>query len=105
MRELENIIERAVTLSDGPLIGVADLPEKQATQAQHGEAGPATFPEEGIDLDRAIADFERGIVEQAMEQAGGVRKRAAGLLGITFRSLRYRLNKLGLDASDPSESE
>ncbi len=96
VRELENMIERAVTLCDGPLIDVTDLPEKKVQLADPHT--PAEFPADGLDLDRVVADFERGIVLQAMEQAGGVRKRAAGLLGISFRSLRYRLAKLGLDA-------
>ncbi len=105
VRELENMIERAVTLADGPLIEVADLPERKTTTPPLGVAAATVFPEEGIDLDRMIADFERGIVEQAMERAGGVRKRAAGLLGISFRSLRYRLAKLGLDSHDPATDE
>ena len=104
VRELENMIERAVTLADGPYIDVVDLPERKTTTPALGTPVTA-FPEDGIDLDRAVTDFERGIVEQAMEQAGGVRKRAAGLLGISFRSLRYRLAKLGLDANDPSSDE
>tara|TARA_R110002073_G_scaffold142117_2_gene293549 strand:- start:61181 stop:62548 length:1368 start_codon:yes stop_codon:yes gene_type:complete len=104
VRELENMIERAVTLADGPYIEVLDLPERKTSAPELGMA-PGTFPEEGIDLDRVVTDFERGIVEQAMEQAGGVRKRAAGLLGISFRSLRYRLAKLGLDANDPIGDE
>jgi len=105
VRELENMIERAVTLADGPLIEVVDLPERNATTSPLGAQVPTAIPKEGIDLDRVIADFERGIVEQAMEQAGGVRKRAAGLLGISFRSLRYRLAKLGLDTHDPVTEE
>ncbi|HEY4241730.1 MAG TPA: helix-turn-helix domain-containing protein, partial [Kofleriaceae bacterium] len=49
-------------------------------------------------------EFERGWVERALEQAHGVRKRAATLLGISFRSLRYRLEKLGLDRGDDDSS-
>ena len=52
---------------------------------------------DGIHLDSVIHDFERDIVRRALEQSGGVRKKAASLLGISFRSLRYRLTKLGLD--------
>ena len=101
VRELENMIERAVTLADGPLVEVSDLPERKTPAPHPGEHAPSAFPADGIDLDRTIADFERSIVEQAMAQAGGVRKRAATLLGISFRSLRYRLAKLGLDSQDP----
>ncbi len=105
VRELENMIERAVTLADGPLIEVDDLPARTSSPSARQEGPTPTFPPEGLDLDRVVADFERGIVEQAMKQAGGVRKRAAGLLGISFRSLRYRLTKLGLDSHDPALDE
>jgi two-component system response regulator PilR (NtrC family) len=61
------------------------------------------IPADGIDLDRTLADFERGIVLKALDQAGGVRKRAAQLLGISFRSMRYRLAKLGLESGSESD--
>jgi len=50
-----------------------------------------------MDLDAARAEYERGLLVEALERAGGVKKRAAALLGISFRSMRYRLEKLGLD--------
>ncbi len=101
VRELENIIERAVTLSDGPLIDVQDLPAPDAAAS----FTPSSFelPEAGVDLDRVLSDYERSIVRQALEQSAGVRKRAAALLGISFRSLRYRLTKLGLDESEAGQ--
>lgn len=106
VRELQNMIERAVTLAEGTHIGVEDLPALPSKQPSDlASADHAELPEDGIDLDRVITDYERGIVQQAMEQAGGVRKRAAGLLGISFRSLRYRLTKLGLDADAPVEAD
>ena len=58
-----------------------------------------------MDLDRLVSDYERGIVVKALERANGVRKKAAGLLGITFRSLRYRLEKLGLDRGETAPSD
>lgn len=58
------------------------------------------FPADGVDLERLVADFERGLVQKALERSQGVRKRAAVLLGISFRSLRYRLEKLGIDRGD-----
>ena len=98
VRELENIIEHAVTLAPGPRIEVADLPKLRPPAATAASDGAeVVIPEEGFDLDRALADYERVIVTKALEQSGGVRKRAARLLGVTFRSLRYRLAKLGLD--------
>ncbi|MCA9559192.1 MAG: helix-turn-helix domain-containing protein, partial [Myxococcales bacterium] len=49
-----------------------------------------------LDLEAAIESFERGIIAQALERTGGRKKEAARLLGISFRSLRYRLDKLNM---------
>jgi two-component system response regulator PilR (NtrC family) len=104
VRELENVIERAVALSSGIVIGPTDLPEVRAAKVA-AETAP-DLPADGIDLDRLLSDYERGWVLRALEQSGGVRKRAARLLGISFRSLRYRLDKLGIDkAGDDDEPE
>ena len=102
VRELENIIERAVTLAGGSKIGLSDLPALRATPALGTQEGDAlAIPGEGIDLDRVLNDYERKIIERALEQSEGVRKRAAQLLGISFRSLRYRLAKLGMEPGGP----
>ncbi|MBK7535175.1 MAG: sigma-54-dependent Fis family transcriptional regulator [Myxococcales bacterium] len=98
VRELENIIERAVTLASGTIIDVDDLPPLRAP-ARTAEL-KEEFPADGVDLERLVADFERGLVQKALERSQGVRKRAAVLLGISFRSLRYRLEKLGIDRGD-----
>jgi two-component system response regulator PilR (NtrC family) len=98
VRELENVIERAVALSSSPIIGSSDLPELRGRVPQ--AEVPAAFPPEGVDLERVVSDYERVWVSRALEQAGGIRKRAAALLGISFRSLRYRLVKLGLAGGD-----
>ena len=52
-----------------------------------------------------VGDYERAIITKALERAGGVRKEAARLLGITFRSLRYRLAKLGVAPDADEEAE
>jgi two-component system response regulator PilR (NtrC family) len=103
VRELENILERAVALTSSAVIGASDLPDERAT-AKPIEM-PAEFPAEGVDLERLVSDFEREWVTRALEQTGGVRKRAAALLGISFRSLRYRLEKLGIDRGNDEEPE
>jgi two-component system response regulator PilR (NtrC family) len=104
VRELENIIERAVTLSDGR-IGADAIPElKRAPRIGASDAGRLPLPDDGIDLDRVLTDYERELIERALDQSGGVRKRAANLLGVTFRSLRYRLSKLGLAQSGDDET-
>jgi two-component system response regulator PilR (NtrC family) len=102
VRELENIIERAVALSSSSLIGVSDLPEVKTQKIMTAQP-PAVLPAEGVDLDQIVSDYERTWVLRALEQTGGVRKRAALLLGISFRSLRYRLEKLGIDKGDDDE--
>ena len=78
--------------------GATDLPDVRA--AKPNVDGPTELPAEGIDLDRLVSDFERAWVARALEKTGGVRKHAAVLLGISFRSLRYRLAKLGFDKGD-----
>jgi two-component system, NtrC family, response regulator PilR len=105
VRELENLVERAVALSSTPVIGPADLPDVKPPKAGATTEAPATFPPEGVDLDRLLADYERSWLLRALEHTGGVRKRAAATLGISFRSLRYRLVKLGIDKGEPDEPE
>ena len=98
VRELENILEHAATMASGAEIELDDLPVlRQSTKPAVAEAADVSIPDEGIALDRVLYDYERRILERALDKAGGVRKRAAQLLGISFRSLRYRLAKLGLD--------
>jgi two-component system response regulator PilR (NtrC family) len=103
VRELENVIERAVALTNGPAIDVDVLPSWKPRADK--PAAPDTFPDDGVDLDRLVAEYERGIVQQALDRAGGVRKRAAALLGISFRSLRYRLAKLGFEKADAGDDD
>jgi two-component system response regulator PilR (NtrC family) len=102
VRELENLIERAVALSSTNVIGVADLPAEKTKEVEV-VAAPEQFPAEGVDLERLVSDYERSWVARALEHTGGVRKRAATLLGISFRSLRYRLAKLGIDKEGDEE--
>jgi two-component system response regulator PilR (NtrC family) len=98
VRELENVIERAVALSRSEWIEVEALPP---TLLERGEERPGSrLPGGSVDLDNLVADYERGLLMDALRRSGGVKKRAAQLLGISFRSLRYRLEKLGLDEPD-----
>jgi two-component system response regulator PilR (NtrC family) len=95
VRELENAVERAVALAVGTTIELRDLPPEIAGHEAHIEA-KAVLPEGGIDLERYLEDLERSLLMQALTRAGGVRTKAASLLGLSFRSFRYRLAKLGL---------
>ncbi len=103
VRELENVIERAVALSRGGTIERDALPPTllRAPEA----AGPARLPSSGANLDELVNEYERGLLLEALQRAGGVKKRAAQLLGVSFRSFRYRLEKLGLDAPGPEEAD
>jgi two-component system response regulator PilR (NtrC family) len=100
VRELENLIERAVTLESGERIARASLPELQPRRRSEAASGAGEFPVEGLDLERVVGDFERDLLVKALARASGVRKEAARLLGISFRSLRYRLAKLGVAGAD-----
>jgi two-component system, NtrC family, response regulator PilR len=102
VRELENVIERAVALARGEWIDRESLPP--ALLQPSAEKTSAALPQGSVDLDNLVADYERGLLVEALRRAGGVKKRAAHLLGISFRSFRYRLEKLGLDEpGEPSE--
>jgi two-component system response regulator PilR (NtrC family) len=95
VRELENVIERAVALCSGDSIDVDALPPSLLDPTPRG-AQPR-IPPEGVDLEELTGDYERGLILEALERSGGVKKRAAALLGVSFRSFRYRMEKLGLD--------
>ena len=96
VRELENLIERAVALESTAMLGSTHFPERRRPVVEVGQVG-REFPEGGVDLDAALADLERSLILAALAHAGGVRKRAAKLLNVSFRSLRYRLQKLGIE--------
>ena len=60
--------------------------------------------EDGVDLEDLVNNYERALLGEAMRAAKGIKKRAAQLLGISFRSFRYRFEKLGLDRNDGERS-
>jgi two-component system response regulator PilR (NtrC family) len=100
VRELANIVERAVTLADGPDIRLTDLPpalRDPAGATLPAAPAPAELPDAGMDLQSHLDGIERRMLEQALARAGGVKTEAARLLSLTFRSLRYRLAKFGID--------
>src|SRR5439155_5019676 len=96
--------ERAATLEPGDRITRASLPELARKSRPVTVVGD-TFPDDGVALEQLVADYERELIGKALEHTGGVRKSAAKLLGISFRSLRYRLAKLGLANTDDSDDE
>jgi two-component system response regulator PilR (NtrC family) len=106
VRELENVVERAVALATGQTIGLGDLTHEVAGAASQATPALVGLPEEGCNIDDVLGEVERRLLLQALERAGGVRTQAAKLLGVTFRSLRYRLQKHALgDGDDGADSE
>jgi two-component system response regulator PilR (NtrC family) len=103
IRELENVIERAVALGTGPVIGLGDLPVEVAGAAALPAASFASLPEGGLALDEVLNELERRLLLQALDRSRGNRTEAAKLLHVTFRSLRYRLKKHGL--AHPGEDD
>ncbi len=101
VRELENVVERAVALCQGTEVEPEALPPA-LLERPRAMATPR-IPDEGVNLDELTGEYERGLLLEALERSGGVKKRAAQLLGITFRSFRYRLEKLGLEGPAPDD--
>jgi two-component system response regulator PilR (NtrC family) len=97
VRELENIVERAVALSRGTEIEVDGLPPNVLDM----RASPSTpiIPAEGVNLQSLLDQYERSLLREALRLAGGVKKEAAKLVGVSFRSFRYRVEKLEMDSS------
>lgn len=109
VRELENILERAGTLAGSPVIGLGDLPESVSGLVGGTSPQLLTLPEAGCDLEQVLNEIERRFLLEALDRTGGVRTQAAKLLRISFRSLRYRLEKQMLvdheGASEPAEDD
>ncbi|HSO37333.1 MAG TPA: sigma-54 dependent transcriptional regulator [Labilithrix sp.] len=107
VRELENVVERAVALASGQQIGLGDLPHEVSGAAAQPSSALVTLPEAGCDLDGVLGEVERRLVLQALERSGGVRTVAAKSLGVTLRSLRYRMQKHALqdDEEEPVGSD
>jgi two-component system response regulator PilR (NtrC family) len=93
IRELENIIERAIVLGEGTTLGVEALPPDLAAPRERSELA-IELPETGLDLEATLERIEQRYIEQALARTGGVQTRAAELLGISFRQFRYKLQKL-----------
>ena len=91
VRELENMLERAVTLSASGIISAADLHTQQPSETGAGAATPSTR------LGDQVEDVQRQAIIIALEKTRYNKTAAAKLLGLTFRQLRYRIKKLGID--------
>jgi two-component system response regulator PilR (NtrC family) len=112
IRELENAMERAVALERTPTILLESLPDavRQVQPAQSAPTAvvatpgsgngappePGPFPEGGIDLEQHVQHIEREYIAEALRRAGGVKVKAAEMLGMSFRSFRYYMKKYNL---------
>ena len=91
VRELENVLERATALAAGPQIVAEDLHlDVEATADENSGRGSET-------LDDYLNRLERQAILEALQSTEGNRTAAARLLGVTFRSMRYRLERLGIE--------
>ena len=97
VRELQNIVERAVALETSDLITPAVLPRHILGGADSSTARSFRVTHEGVDLDAILGSVEKSLLTQALELTDGNRTAAAKLLGISFRSIRYRLEKFDMD--------
>ncbi len=116
IRELENVLERAVAFETSAAITPASLPEHllggagllatgatpsaerhgPGSSARDAHAATTVFPDEGFDLERHVQDIEREYLAEALRRSDGVKMRAADLLGMSFRSFRYYAKKYNL---------
>jgi two-component system NtrC family response regulator len=90
VRELENLVHRAVVLSRDEVVTTSDLP------LHLGDLRPETPRDETAPFSERVEAFEKGLILEALEASGGVQTRAAAALGMTERHLRYKLKKYGL---------
>lgn len=96
IRELENVIERLVLMTDQEEITISDIPIDIVSTPAEITGLPELKPE-GIELDRIIEEIEKRYITEALRLSGGNKTEAAKLLNITFRSLRHRLHKYGIN--------
>jgi two-component system response regulator PilR (NtrC family) len=97
IRELENVMERAVALESTPAILPESLPAPIRGDSVRAVTAPIdALPESGFDLEAHVKEIERGYIAEALKRAGGVQVKAAELLGMSFRSFRYYVKKYNL---------
>lgn len=105
VRELENLIERTVALEAGATILPESLPPIVNTPSgkKMASSHEIQVSDEGVDLEKVIGQIEKELLIKAIHQANGVKKKAAKLLNISFRSMRYRVEKYNLGTMGDDE--
>ena len=110
VRELENLIERLTILSSGNVVAISDLPEKihqftrpeiedsaRSPEISEHQEEYAALPAYGLDLNTYVNNIERNLILKALEKTGGVRSKAAGLLGLNRTTLIEKMKKMGIE--------
>ena len=101
VRELENILERATIMETKNVISLDSLPPNVTKIVTSGQAtggnSQESFPDEGVFLDTEMDRLEKSYLEKALEKSGGNRTEASKLLNISLRSIRYRMQKHGIE--------
>jgi transcriptional regulator with PAS, ATPase and Fis domain len=95
VRQLENVIERAFALSPGRAqLSIADLPDEIREFQQPAQSTEVSFPDEGVEMERLVADFEHSLIQRALERSGGNKRQAADLLHLKRTTLIEKLRRL-----------
>jgi two-component system response regulator PilR (NtrC family) len=107
VRELENMMERTVALEAGATVLRESLPPLVSTDSgkKMVSSHDIQITAEGIDLDKIVGQIEKELLIKAIHASNGIKKRAAKLLNISFRSMRYRVEKYGLGTMDGDDLE
>jgi len=93
IRELENVLERAIVLGAGDMLGIDSLPESVRRERPVKGLDSVDLPEDGLDLEATLDAIESRYLQRALDRTGGVQTKAADLLKMTFRQFRYKLQK------------
>jgi len=96
VRALENVVERAVLLAEGPYLTAADLPMRLRREASTGQVAALPLPGGGIDLRSSVEHYENELIRQALEKTGRNKNRAAQLLGLNRTTLVEMIKRKGL---------
>ncbi|HEX9757645.1 MAG TPA: sigma-54 dependent transcriptional regulator [Nitrospiria bacterium] len=105
VRELENVLERALALANGDLLRQEDIENHLQRSVFSKDMFLTDLPEEGIDLEDLMGHIEKGFLIKALDRAHWVKKEAAKLLHLNFRSFRYRLSKYGIKKNGQNDPE
>jgi two-component system response regulator PilR (NtrC family) len=96
IRELENVLERAVALEQSPAVLPESLPPTVRRQRVPAGTAAINLPDGGFDLEQHVQGIEREYIAEALRRANGVQVRAAEIIGMSFRSFRYYAKKYNL---------